>query len=207
MELPLHFIFGFGVGFLGVIPPGLLNMTAAKISVKQSSRAAGVFALGASLVVVVQVYVGVFFSKILSENPDILMRMEQFAIAVFIALSVFFFIKASTDASPEVEPIERSDTKLFSQGIILSALNIFPIPFYIGFSSFLASRGLFAFTFPMAHLFIIGAALGTFMMLLLYGRLVRIFDFNSNTFARKVHYLLSALTLFIALFTLLKMYY
>ncbi len=207
MEIPLHFLFGFGVGFLGVIPPGLLNMTAAKISVKQSPRAARVFALGASMVVVAQVYVGVFFSKILTANPEILKTMEQFAIAVFIALSIFFFIKARTDAGPAVKTIENSDTKLFSQGIILSALNIFPIPFYIAFSSFLAVRGLFAFKFPTAHLFIAGAALGTFIMLFTYGRLVQVFNFNSHTFARNVHYILSALTLVIAVFTLLKMYY
>lgn len=206
MEVLLHGIFGFSVGFLGVIPPGLLNMTAAKISVKQNRRAARVFALGAALVVIAQVYVGVFFSKILNDNPDILEMMEQFAIAVFIALSIFFFIKARTDAGPEVEPVDSSDGKLFSQGIVLSALNIFPIPFYIGFSSFLASRGLFTFKFPAAHVFIAGAALGTFMMLLGYGILVRLFNFNSHTFARKVHYILAALTLMIALFTLVKLY-
>lgn len=206
MDLILHFIFGFGVGFIGVIPPGLLNMTAAKISVKQNRRAARIFALGASLVVIAQVYVGVFFSKILSENPDILERMEQFAIAVFVALSIFFFVKARTDAGPAVEPIESSDAKLFSQGFILSALNIFPIPFYIGFSSFLASRGLFAFKFPTAHLFIAGAALGTFFMLLAYSNLVRIFKFNNRTFSRKIHYILAILTLLVALFTLAKMY-
>jgi len=206
MDVFLHCIFGFGVGFIGVIPPGLLNMTAAKISVKQNRRAATVFALGAALVVVAQVYVGVFFSKILNENPDILERMEQFAIAVFIALSMFFFIKARTDAGPEAQPTERSDTRLFSQGIILSALNIFPIPFYIGFSSFLAARGLFRFSFPTAHVFIIGASLGTFSMLLAYGSLVRLFKFNSRTFARKVHYILAVLMLLVAVFTLLKLY-
>jgi threonine/homoserine/homoserine lactone efflux protein len=206
MDVFLHGIFGFGVGFIGVIPPGLLNMTAAKISVKQNRRAARMFALGASLVVIAQVYVGVFFSKILNENPDILELMEQFAIAVFIALSIFFFIKTRTDEGPEVEPTENSDTKLFSQGIILSALNIFPIPFYIGFSSFLASRGLFSFRFPTAHVFIAGATLGTFIMLLAYANLVRIFNFNSRTFARKVHYMLAVLTLLVAFFTLLKLY-
>lgn len=202
----LHFVFGFGVGFIGVIPPGLLNLTAAKISVKQSRRAALVFALGASLIVIAQVYVGVFFSKILNDNPEVLVTVEKFAIAVFIALSIFFFIKAMLDNAPEIEPIDKSDVKLFSQGIILSALNIFPIPFYIGFSSFLAARGLFTFEYPMAHLFIIGASLGTFMMLFAYIKYVKKFGFDSHTFARKINYILSGLTLAIALFTLVRIY-
>ncbi|MGJ8683660.1 MAG: LysE family transporter [Nonlabens sp.] len=202
----LHIIFGFGIGFIGVIPPGLLNLTAAKISVKQNRRAAIVFALGASLIVIAQVYVGVFFSKILNDNPDVLVTVEKFAIAVFIALSIFFFIKARLDNAREVEPIDKSDVKLFSQGIILSALNIFPIPFYIAFSSFLAARGLFTFEYPMAHLFIAGASLGTFMMLFAYIKYVKKFGFDSQTFARKINYILSGLTLAIALFTLIRIY-
>lgn len=206
MNLLLHFIFGFGVGFVGVIPPGLLNMTAAKISVNQNRRAAAIFAAGASVVIIAQVYIGVFFSKILSENPAVIITLERFAIAIFIALSIFFLIKARTDNPPEVNPVETSGVKLFSQGIILSVLNIFPIPFYIGFSSFLAGKGLFEFKYPTAHLFIIGAAIGTFLMLLTYGNLVKRFNFNSNTFSRKIHYILAAITLAIAIVTFIRIY-
>ena len=72
----LHLIFGFAIGFVGVIPPGLLNLTAAKISVKNGQRAAILFAAGASSVVIAQVYIGVFFSKLLSLNPDILLDVR-----------------------------------------------------------------------------------------------------------------------------------
>ncbi|MEO9954305.1 LysE family transporter [Nonlabens sp.] len=203
----LHLLFGLIIGFVGVIPPGLLNLTAAKISVKQNRKAAVIFALGASLIVVAQVYVGVFFSKLLNNNPDTLLLLEKFAVVAFLALSVFFFIRALLDSgTPVVKEVNRSPVKLFAQGIILSVLNIFPIPFYIGFSSFLASRGLFEFTYPMAHLFILGAASGTFLMLLAYITYVKKFAFDSNTFARKINYLLGGLTLFIAVFTIFRIY-
>ncbi len=207
MSIVLHLFFGLVIGFVGVIPPGLLNLTAAKISVKQTRKAAIMFALGASIVVIGQVYVGVFFSKLLNDNPETLLMLEQFAAIAFIGLSIFFFIRAMLDTgSPEVKKIDKSPIKLFGQGIILSVLNIFPIPFYIGFSSFLASRGLFKFTYPMAHLFIIGAALGTFLMLLAYIKYVKKFGFDSNTFARKINYVLGGLTLFIAVFTIYRIY-
>ena len=203
----LHLLFGLIIGFVGVIPPGLLNLTAAKISVKQNRKAAVIFALGASLIVVAQVYVGVFFSKLLNNNPDTLLLLEKFAVVAFLALSVFFFIRAALDSgTPVVKEVNRSPIKLFAQGIILSVLNIFPIPFYIGFSSFLAGRGLFEFTYPMAHLFILGAASGTFLMLLAYITYIKKFAFDSNTFARKINYLLGGLTLFIAVFTIFRIY-
>jgi threonine/homoserine/homoserine lactone efflux protein len=199
-----HFIFGFAIGFIGVIPPGLLNLTAAKISVKQDRRAAIIFASGASLVVIAQVYIGVFFSKLLSDNPDVLLMVERFAIIIFLGLSVFFFIRARLDSKPELTAVQKSDYKLFGQGIILSALNIFPIPFYIGFSSFLASRGAFTFKFPMAHLFIAGATIGTFLMLCAYINYVKRFGFDNATFARKINYLLAIMTIAIATFTFIR---
>jgi threonine/homoserine/homoserine lactone efflux protein len=202
-----HLLFGIIIGFVGVIPPGLLNLTAAKISVKQSRKASMVFAVGASLVVIGQVYIGVFFSKLLNDSPDNLLLLEQFAVIAFIGLSIFFFIRAALDSgTPQVKKIDKSAIKLFGQGIILSVLNIFPIPFYIGFSSFLAGRGLFEFTYPMAHLFILGASVGTFTMLVVYINYVKKFGFDSNTFARKINYILSGLTLLIAIFTIFKMY-
>ena len=200
----LHFFFGFAIGFVGVIPPGLLNLTAAKISVKQGQRSAVIFASGASMVVIAQVYIGVFFSKLLSEHQDILLAVERFAIIVFFGLSIFFFIRARLDSKPEFKSVHKADYKLFGQGIILSALNVFPIPFYIGFSSFLASRDAFVFEFPMAHFFIIGATLGTFLMLFAYIKYVKRFKFDSNTFARKIHYLLAIMTMAIAIFTLIR---
>jgi threonine/homoserine/homoserine lactone efflux protein len=202
-----HLLFGIIIGFVGVIPPGILNLTAAKISVKQSRKAAMVFALGAAIVVIGQVYIGVFFSKLLSDNPANLLLLEQFAVIAFVGLSIFFFIRAALDSgTPQVKKIDKSAVKLFAQGIILSVLNIFPIPFYIGFSSFLASRGLFEFTYPMAHLFILGASVGTFMMLLAYIKYVKKFGFDSNTFARKINYILGGLTLLIAIFTIFRIY-
>ncbi len=202
----LHLIFGLSIGFVGVIPPGLLNLTAAKISIKQGRRAAVIFALGASIVVIAQVYIGVFFSQLLSANPKVLITVERFAIIIFFALSIFFLIKARVDSKPELKSVHKADYKLLSQGIILSALNIFPIPFYIGFSSFLASRGAFTFAFPMAHLFITGATLGTFGMLYAYIKYVKRFGFDSSTFARKINYLLAFMTMGIAIFTLIRIY-
>ncbi|WP_124978807.1 LysE family translocator [Nonlabens xiamenensis] len=207
MSSLFHLIFGLIVGFVGVIPPGLLNLTAAKISVNQSRRSAIIFAAGASTVVIAQVYVGVFFSKLLTQNQEILIMVERFAIAAFIGLAIFFFIRARLDSgSPEVKDITSSDAKLYAQGIILSVLNIFPIPFYIGFSSFLAGKGLFVFEYPTAHMFIIGAASGTFIMLLAYIKYVKKFGFDSHTFARKINYLLAGLLLSIAIFTLIRIY-
>ncbi|MGB3590657.1 MAG: LysE family transporter [Nonlabens sp.] len=203
-----HLLIGLAIGFLGVVPPGLLNLTAAKISIKQGSSAAHFFALGATLIVVGQVYVGVFFSKLLMANPDLVTIMEQAAVVAFVVLSIFFFIKARIDKGQiKIDASTRSTGQLIGQGIILSLLNVFPVPFYLGFSSFLAGRGWFIFEPTYAYLFIVGAVMGTYGMLAIYIKYVRKFSFDSNTFAKKTNYLLSMLTMAIALFTATKLYF
>jgi threonine/homoserine/homoserine lactone efflux protein len=208
MEYVQHIIIGLSVGFLGVLPPGLLNLTAAKISLKQGSASAHLFALGASVVVIGQAYIGVFFSKLLLANEDLLFIMEQVAAVVFIVLAVFFFIKAWIDKQGEItiKTNAKSPLRLFGQGLMLSILNIFPIPFYLAFSSFLGKRGWFIFEQLPAYLFIGGVVIGTFCMLSVYIKYIRRFSFDSSTFARKTNFVLSALTLLIAVFTLLKLY-
>lgn len=189
---------GLAVGLLGVIPPGLLNLTAAKISIRRGMRKAVLFSLGASMVVIVQVYIGVFFSKLINEHPFVLKSLENIAIVLFLGLSIFFFIRARMDSQPAVKPDAKSDLRLFSSGVMLSALNVFPVPFYIALSTWLGARGLFDFGFPHAYLFTAGAVIGTFAMLYVYLRYVRLFKFDSTTFARKIHYTLAALTLIVA---------
>lgn len=206
MDVLLHLIFGLSVGFLGVIPPGLLNLTAAKISVNRSSKAALYFVLGACIVVMFQVYIGVFFSKLITQNEKVLYILERLSIIIFLLISVFLFVKAYRSKN-HIKPKVYKKTKglkLVIQGMLLSVLNIFPIPFYIGFSSFLAGKNLFIYKFPEAYVFIAGATIGTFIMLFLYVRYVKRFGFDSVKFAKNTNYSISFLTMAIAVFTLIK---
>ncbi len=206
MVLLQHLLYGLAVGFAGVIPPGLLNLTAAKISVNKSFKSALFFIVGACIIVVFQVYIGVFFSKLIVQNNAVLNMMEYLSIGIFIIVSVFFFIKARKSQAT-VQPKVFTKTKgikFIGQGILLSALNIFPIPFYLAFSSFLAGKGLFKYQFPEAYLFIAGATLGTFLMLFLYVKYVKRFGFDSAKFARNSNYLISVLTMGIVIFTLIR---
>ena len=203
-----HIFFGFIVGFVGIIPPGLLNLTAAKIRMSKSFESAIYFIVGACTVVVGQVYLGVFFSKLITENGIVLEIMERFSVIIFLAISIFFFVKAVRYIEPAKAKIDEKTqgARMIGQGMLLSVLNVFPIPFYIGFSSFLSSRGLFKYQFPYAHLFIIGAAFGTFIMMFLYARFIKKLGFDSNKFAKNTNYAIAILTLSIAVFTAIRIF-
>ena len=66
----LAFILGLVVSIIGIIIPGMLNMTIAKISVNENRNQALRFAFGAILVVFFQAFLGTYFAKFLDANPD-----------------------------------------------------------------------------------------------------------------------------------------
>jgi len=51
MQVLLPFIFGFLAAVIGVLPPGLINMTAAKVSLVDGQKRAMMFVLGALVVI------------------------------------------------------------------------------------------------------------------------------------------------------------
>lgn len=205
MNQLLHLLLGTGIGLLSVLPPGLLNVTASKISAKHQRRAAFYFSLGATLVFCLQCYIGLLFSKFLLKNPDLLKMLEYVAIGIFILLSIVFFQKARN--VNQKAPAENKDPKkhtFFLNGILLSSLNMFPIPFYVALSAFLASKNILSLQSPFVQFFILGCGIGTLAMLSLYALFAKSFLKDSVNFNRNSYYLLSGLTLFVAIFTLIK---
>ncbi len=206
MSIANHLIFGFLAGFIGVIPPGLLNMTAAKLSINQGKNKSLLFSLGASLVVIVQVSIAVLASKYLNKHPEIIGVLEKVAIGIFFILSIYFFFKARAERKSDSEIKIRNRKSVFGLGLFLSSINIFPIPFYVAYSSFLSARALFSFEKMTVSVFVASAAAGTFLALWLYTFLIRKLKEKGEVFANNVNYFLAAITLFVAIFTLVKIY-
>ncbi len=90
MSLVLHFILGFVTSFLGTLTPSMLNMTATKISLNKGKSDAVKFAFGVSIVVLLQAYVAILFTKFLRGNPDFVQSLQKIAIVIFTLLSFYF---------------------------------------------------------------------------------------------------------------------
>ena len=99
MNISYLFLLGLLVAFVGVIPPGLLNMTAAKISLKQGYTRAFMFSLGACVTVGLQTYLAVVFAKYLSQYLDVIEILKWVALVVFLLISSYFFILAKREVA------------------------------------------------------------------------------------------------------------
>ncbi|WP_281298004.1 LysE family transporter [Flavobacterium limnophilum] len=194
--------FGFISAFIGIIPPGLINMTAAKVNHKEGKRNALWFVLGAILVICFQVFFAIFFAKIINRRPDLVTFLREIGFGIFTALTIYFLWIAKKPKSKSKKLKKNSKTKRFFLGMLLSALNFFPIPYYVFVSIFLASYKLFSFDTTSIFIFVNGVVAGSFLVFYFYisffDRIENKRDYimkNMNTIIGSITALISILTL------------
>ena len=194
--------FGFISAIIGIIPPGLINMTAAKVNHKEGKRNALWFVLGAILVICFQVFFAILFAKIINRRPDLVTLMREIGFGIFAALTIYFLLLAKKPKGKSKKLKNKSKTKRFFLGMLLSALNFFPIPYYVFISISLASYQLFSFDTTSIIIFVNGVIIGSFLVFYFYisffGRIESKRDYimkNMNTIIGSITGLISILTL------------
>jgi threonine/homoserine/homoserine lactone efflux protein len=90
MQLLLPLALGLFFSAAGTLLPGLINMTAAKISIREGRQRAVLFALGASTIVLAQAYIAVSFAKFINSRPDIIYMLQEVGLAIFSGLTIYF---------------------------------------------------------------------------------------------------------------------
>ena len=94
MQFFTHLLFGFLMAFIGVTPPGMLNMTALRVKIEKNKKSAFLFASGAATIVIPQALIAVSFTKYFTKHPEVIERLKIGGFFVLLALSVFFFLQA-----------------------------------------------------------------------------------------------------------------
>ena len=193
------------VAFIGVIPPGLLNMTAAKISLKEGAGLGIMFSTGVCLVVFIQTYIAANFSRYLSNRPDIVEILQRVAFVIFVLVTIYFLLLASKEKDTEiVEADIKSKKSRFFHGMLLSGLNVFPVPYQAYMTITLASFGWMNFERTNLITYVTGATMGTFVMLYIY-----IFFFDkikdkAFTSQKNMNYIIGSVTGLVALVTFIN---
>ena len=205
MTALVNFLVGYLASFVGLIPPGLLNMTAAKIGVKQGRKPALIFSIGVIVVVCIQTGLGLAFARYIEQHPEIVDILQKVTLGIFLALTFYFFALAKDTRREIPKGVKRSKTNRFLYGILLSALNMLPIPYWVYVSISLSALGWFFFNPQILGWAIFGSAMGTFSMLLIYiyffRRKLPIGNFGFN-----LNYLLGAITGLISLITVIRIW-
>ncbi|WP_297332749.1 LysE family transporter [Flavobacterium sp.] len=206
MDFILPVVLGFFIAAAGILLPGLLNITAAKIGLREGRQRAMIFALGATSVIFIQTYIAVSFAKFINSRPDIIHLLEEMGLGVFTVLTIYFLFFAKKP-KPKLEDevvVLRSRTGEYFLGVLLSALNFFPVPYYVFMSVTLSRHGYFFFDSLFIFLFVMGAITGSFFSFYLYIIFFRRFEHKADFFLKNINFFLGGITGLVSIITLIK---
>lgn len=194
---------GFIAAAIGIIPPGLINMTAAKINLKEGKKNALWFVIGAVLVIFFQVYVAVLFAQVIDNRPDVVTLLREIGFVIFSILTIYFLFIAKEPKTKKKSKIKKSSKKSrFFLGMLLSALNFFPIPYYVVVSVTLASYNLFVFENSIIFAFVLGSVLGSFAILYSYIGFFEKIEKKTDYLMRNMNTIIGSITGLVAIVTL-----
>jgi len=198
-----NLILGFAAAFVGVIPPGLLNMSAAKISMKEGRKKGLLFSLGVCVTVMLQTYVALIFARYLDQHPEFVDLLQKVALGIFICITIYFFFIAKDTRRSLREDVNRSKTNRFFTGMLLAVLNLLPLPYWVYVSITFAGFGWFSFEQTEIFAAVLTSGFGTFVMLVLY---VQFFRRKGNQVQMNVNmnYIIGFITAAISVVTFIK---
>lgn len=207
MTLLLPFVLGFCISFLAAFLPGLINMTAAKISLQEGKSSALSFAFGAASIILFQTLVAVLFARFISNHLEIVSTLQEIAIFIFTGLSIYFFWVAKKPKKIKTDIKVKGKSNRFFLGMLLSSLNLLPIPFYVFTSISLASSGYFSFNKIPIATFVTGVVSGSFFLFYLYIVAFKRIEKKTEFLFHNFNNIIGSVTAFIAIITLYKLIY
>ncbi|MGK4566882.1 lysine transporter LysE [Flavobacterium sp. 3HN19-14] len=165
---------------------------------------------GATLIVLIQTFVAVLFARFIENNPEIVILLREVGLAIFVILTVYFFWWANRPKPGKEEEKLHSKKSRFFLGMLLSALNFFPIPFYVFVSVTLATYNWFFFDRPFVYTFVVGSGLGAFFAFYCYIAFFKSMESKSGFMLKNMNYIIGSITgvvSILTLFNILQFYY
>jgi threonine/homoserine/homoserine lactone efflux protein len=198
-----QFFLGWAMGTVGIILPGIVNMTVVDVSVRKGLRAAINYSAGGALAMFFQIFIAVAFTGYLIKHPEVVAFLKQISILVFLVLSIAFYILAR---KAQVKKAESKSKRSFLVGFIVSSMNVLAIPYYFAVSAYFRSQGLITATWPCRWIYVIGATAGAFGLLLFYARFAQYIARRAQYFTRNINYILSIFFLSLAVLQMVNLY-
>lgn len=207
METTKLFFITYFAALAGVIPPGLINMSVAKTCVEHGKKNGLFVAIGASLVVAIQALIAILLARYIFGNPYVRNMLLRTGLVIFLFLAIFFFIKAKRSRVKKVTISKNAGIRSLGKGMMVSALNVLPIPFFCALGAALNVSGKVSYDVLAISIFIAAAVLGTFTALYLYVIFFVRIDNRSASFSKYSNYFMAALMLVLVIVTLVRTIY
>ena len=198
------FFLGFISAFVGISPPGLINMTAVKVNLKEGKRTALWFVFGAVIIIFFQTFLALLFARVIDKSPSLILLLREINCVIFALLTIYFLFVAKKPKLKGGNIKKYSNSSRFFLGMLLSALNFFPIPYYVLLGITFASYQLFAFDFFSILIFVLGVVSGAFVVFYGYVVFFTKIESKADFFIQNMNKIIGTITGLIAVVTFLN---
>ncbi len=198
MDYLLAFGIAWGFSFVGMLPPGMLNMTVIGLSIKKGFYAALWFTIGAAIIEFGQALLVIKYSAkaevFLTDYETI---VNWVAVVVLIALALSFLLAKPQKGNTKVdENIKEGGT--FFKGLTLAFANVLVYPFWLSQGIIWTQKGVLDGSWSMSIIFSIGIFLGSVSAYLIYIMLGEKILSKFDAFANNLNKILAGLFFFLA---------
>ena len=199
------FLITFFASLVGVIPPGLVNMTVAKTCLERGKRSGIIVALGASVVVIFQAWVAIQLARYIFDDRWMYDMLLRTGLVNFLLLGIYFFIKArKRSQKKKLKLAKHGVVRSFFKGAMISTFNILPIPYFCAVGTALNLNGTVDYDISTIVTFITAAGAGTFVMLYIYALSFLNIEIKEEQFAKRSNYFMAILMGLLMIVTLAR---
>lgn len=202
MSFALPVFFGFLTSAIGITPPGLINMTAAKVSIEEGRTRAFIFSAGATSIILLQTFLAVVFAKFIDKNPAVVLLLREIGLVIFLALTFYFFFLSKKRKKKQKTTQLKSKKSRFFFGMLLSSINFFPVPFYVFITLTLASYNHFSFDKTSIYGFVTGSGIGALFAFYCYIAFFKKLESQTTVLLANMNYIIGSITGLVSIFTL-----
>jgi len=162
-----HFCYGLVACFVGAIPFGAINLSVMNISIKKSYQKGMQFALGSSLVEILEAFVAISFGLYIEQYLRHHWALELLIVLFFLSVGLYFFLRSATPVGGVKLKVHSNE---FFQGIVVALLNPQAIPFWLFALAFIAPYHIVDFIGVNLYIFLSGVFFGKLLALLLFAK-------------------------------------
>ena len=178
--------------FIGVIPPGLINLSVGKSAFLYGNHLAKYELSGVLLITFLQGIIASGLASVYPLTPALRSALLSLALFFLIGLVIYFIITIINDQKQNPVlfanntsngmPLKKaipSKKKLFYKGLGIASMNILPIPYFWVLNAIADTQIHVSYTML---LFSMGVALGTFLILKIYMYIFNYFEQKIETY-------------------------
>ncbi len=206
METINLFLTTFFASLIGVIPPGLVNMTVAKTCVERGKKNGILVAVGASFVVLFQAAIAILLAKYIFFNPYVRNILLRTGVVIFFFMAIYFFAKAK-QRETKFRVSKNTSKRSFIKGVMISGLNILPIPYLCTIAAGMSVSGKIEYDALRIVSFSTAASLGTFVTLYFYVFSFLKIEEKTASIAKYSNYFMGILMLVLVIITMARIVY